>query len=70
VLVDDWRLGLEIAVIQALADRIANILATHDPLSERVHLGKLDAASVSLAAVLKATMRRRGPRPAVSAQPR
>ena len=70
VLVDDWRLGLEISVIQALADRIADILAAHDPLSERVHLGKLDAASISLAAMLKATMRRLGPRPAVSAQPR
>jgi squalene synthase HpnC len=70
VLVDDWRLGLEISVIQALADRIADILTTHDPLSERVHLGKFDATGVSLTAVLKATLRRLGPRPAVSAQPR
>jgi squalene synthase HpnC len=70
VLVDDWRLGLEISVIVALADRISEILAAHDPLSERVHLGKLGAAGIGLAAVLKATLRRLGPRPAVSAQPR
>jgi squalene synthase HpnC len=70
VLVEDWRLGLEISVIQALADRIADILAAHDPLSERVHLGKPGAAGIALVAVLKACVRRLGPRPAVSAQPR
>jgi squalene synthase HpnC len=70
VLVDDWRLGLEISVIVALADRIADILTTHDPLSERVHVGKFGAASIALVAVLKAAMRRLGPRPAVSAQHR
>jgi len=69
VLVEDWRLGLEISVIVALADRIANVLSTHDPLSERVHHGKLGVAGISLAAVLKATLRRLGPRPAISAQP-
>jgi squalene synthase HpnC len=70
VLVEDRRLGLEISVIVALADRIADILTTHDPLSERVHVGKLGAAGIALAAVLKAAMRRLGPRPAVSAQHR
>ena len=70
VLVEDWRLGLEISVIQALADRIADILTTHDPLSDRVHLGKPGAAGIALVAVLKAALRRLGPRPAVSAQPR
>jgi squalene synthase HpnC len=70
VLVDDWRLGLEISVIVALADHIADILTTHDPLSERVHVGKLGAAGIGFAALLKAAMRRLGPRPAVSAQHR
>ena len=69
VQVEDWRLGLEISVIQALAHRIANILAVHDPLSERVHVGKFGAAGLGVAAVIVATIRRLAPRPAVAAQP-
>lgn len=69
VLVEDWRLGLEISVIQALAFHLTNVLTKQDPLSERVHHGKLGVAGISLAAVFKATLRRLGPRPAVSAQP-
>ena len=69
VLVEDWRLGLEISVIQALADRIADLLMTRDPLSENVHLGKLGALRIGLLAVLPTIFRRLGPRPAVSAQP-
>ena len=69
VLVEDWRLGLEISVIVALADHIANVLTAHDPLSERVHVGKAGAAGIALLAVLSGTLRRLGPRPAVSAQP-
>lgn len=38
--VNDTRLALEIAVIQALAQRLLAILQVRDPLSERVHLGK------------------------------
>ena len=34
----DTRLGLEIAVIQTYADKIAQLLKVRDPLSERVHL--------------------------------
>jgi hydroxysqualene synthase len=41
--VRDFRLGLEISVIQAFADRIVRLLKTRDPLSERVHL---DAAGL------------------------
>jgi hydroxysqualene synthase len=40
-LVNNARLALEIAVIQAMARRLAAILQVRDPLSERVHLGKL-----------------------------
>jgi len=42
-MVDNTRLALEIAVIQAMARRLVGILQLRDPLSERVHLGKLGA---------------------------
>ena len=47
--VRDFRLGLEIAVIHAFAERIVRVLKLRDPLSERVHLstGELLAFSVS-----------------------
>ncbi len=57
-LTEDWRLGLEISVIHALAGRLVGLLATHDPLSENTHLGKVDAAFVSLLAVLKGVSHR------------
>ena len=44
VLVEDLRLGLEISVIQTLARHLTRMLARRDPLSERVHLGKLGVA--------------------------
>ncbi len=69
VLVEDWRLGLELSVIQEFADRIATLLETRDPLSERVHLGKGQAAGIAFAAIVKTALRRLGPRPAVAAQP-
>jgi phytoene/squalene synthetase len=40
--VQDFRLGLEIAVIQAFADKIVRMLKVRDPLSERVHLSPLE----------------------------
>jgi hydroxysqualene synthase len=61
-LTEDWRLGLEISVIHALARRLARLLATHDPLSEGTHLGKLDIASTSLVAVLTGASHRVGRR--------
>jgi hydroxysqualene synthase len=69
MMVEDWRLGLEISVIQVLAHRIAGILTAHDPLSERVHLGKLEAVSIGFFSIMRVTFQRLGPRPAVSAQP-
>ena len=56
--VRDFRLGLEIAVIQAFADRIVRMLKARDPLSERVHLGKGDLLAFTLAAVAAETARR------------
>jgi squalene synthase HpnC len=56
--VRDFRLGLEIAVIQAFADRIVRMLKARDPLSERVHLGKGELLAFTLAAVAAETARR------------
>ncbi|MCB1413126.1 MAG: squalene synthase HpnC [Xanthobacteraceae bacterium] len=36
--VKDIRLGIDVAVIQAYADKIVQLLKVRDPLSERVHL--------------------------------
>jgi squalene synthase HpnC len=46
--VRDFRLGLEIAVIQAFADRIVRLLRVRDPLSERVHLNPIELLGHSL----------------------
>ena len=54
----DFRLGLEIAVIQAFADRIVRMLKVRDPLNERVHLGKGELLALTLAAVAAETARR------------
>ena len=35
----DFRLGLEVSVINALAHRLTRMLGSRDPLSEKVHLG-------------------------------
>jgi squalene synthase HpnC len=46
--VKDFRLGLEIAVIQAFADKIVRLLRVRDPLSERVHLNPTELLAHSL----------------------
>jgi squalene synthase HpnC len=69
-LVEDGRLALELSVIQTLAQHLTRILTQRDPLIERVHLGKLGIAGVSLFAVLKAVIRRAGlRRQTTAAQP-
>jgi hydroxysqualene synthase len=69
-LVEDGRLALELSVIQTLAQHLIRMLMRRDPLSERVHLGKLGVAGVSLVAVLKGVTRRAGfHRPTSAAQP-
>jgi squalene synthase HpnC len=62
VLIKDWRLGLEISVIHALAQHLTSLLLTHDPLSERTHVGKAGAAGISLLAVVTGISRRLGRR--------
>jgi hypothetical protein len=57
-MVKDFRLGLEISVIQMLARHITHLLAKHDPLSERVHVGKLGTVGIGLLAIAKAAAQR------------
>lgn len=64
--VKDFRLGLEISVIQAFADKIVNMLKVRDPLSERVHLGPVELLLRSLGGVAGETARRAIGRRAVS----
>jgi squalene synthase HpnC len=56
--VRDFRLGLEIAVIQAFADRIVQLLKVRDPLRERVHLNPLELLGHSLAGMAGEITRR------------
>jgi squalene synthase HpnC len=56
--VKDFRLGLEIAVIQAFADRIVRLLKVRDPLSERVHLNPVELAAFSIGGVTGEMARR------------
>jgi squalene synthase HpnC len=46
--VKDFRLGLEVSVIQSFAERIVGMLKVRDPLSERVHLGPTELLVYSL----------------------
>jgi len=56
--VKDFRLGLEISVIYAFADKIVRLLQTRDPLSERVHLSPLELLARSLSGMAGETARR------------
>jgi hydroxysqualene synthase len=57
-LINDWRLGLEVSVINTLAHRLTRLLMTRDPLCERVHLGAPAVAGLTLAAAVTGTTRR------------
>jgi hydroxysqualene synthase len=56
--VKDFRLGLEISVIQAFADRIVGMLKVRDPLSERVHLSPLELLAQSFGGIASEITRR------------
>jgi squalene synthase HpnC len=64
--VKDFRLGLEISVIQAFADKIVNLLKVRDALSERVHLGPLELLGQSFAGIAGEITRRAVGRRALS----
>jgi squalene synthase HpnC len=49
--VKDTRLGLEVSVIDAFADKIVNLLKVRDPLSENVHLSKQQMLASALSAM-------------------
>jgi phytoene/squalene synthetase len=56
--VRDFRLGLEISVIQGFAGRIVRMLKVRDPLSERVHLGPIELLAHSFGGMASETARR------------
>jgi hydroxysqualene synthase len=56
--VKDFRLGLEISVIQAFAERIVRLLKARDPLSQRVHLGPVELLAYSLSGMASEMARR------------
>ena len=56
--VKDFRLGLEISVIQAFADKIVRLLKVRDPLSERVHLSPIELLAHSLGGMASEIARR------------
>ncbi len=61
-LIDDWRLGLEVSVINTLAHRLTRLLKRRDPLSDRVHLAMPAVAGLTFAGVLSGAARRFGRR--------
>ena len=54
----DRRLALEVGVIQTLAESLVHRLERHDPLSERVHHRKVEAAGLALRGGLGVVLRR------------
>jgi squalene synthase HpnC len=56
--VRDFRLGCEISVIQAFADKIVQMLKLRDPLSQRVHLGPIELLGHSLMGIAGEVTRR------------
>lgn len=59
-MIRDRRLATEVAVIHGLARDLAKRLLARDPLSERVHHGKLQALLLAAAAAARHTLALRG----------
>jgi squalene synthase HpnC len=71
VLIADWRLGLEVAVINSLAHRLTRLLMARDPLGERVELRAPAIAGLTMLGILNGASRRLGRRlSAASHKPR
>jgi squalene synthase HpnC len=66
VLINDWRLSLEVSVINRLAHRLARILKSRDPLSDRVRLPMPAVAGLTMIGVLGGASRRLGRRPSAT----
>jgi squalene synthase HpnC len=60
--IEDWRLGLEVSVINTLAHRLTGMLRTSDPLRDPVHLKMPAIAGLTLAGALAGASRRLGRR--------
>ena len=58
-MIADGRLRLEVAVIQRLAEDLNRRLSVRDPLSERVHHTKAEAAALALIAAIALPFHRR-----------
>jgi len=56
--VRDFRLGLEVSVIQVFADKIVAMLKVRDPLSERVHLSPIELLAYSFGGMAGEVARR------------
>ena len=54
----DFRLGLEVSVIQTFAEKIVRLLKVRDPLSERVHLSPVELLMHSAGGIVSETMGR------------
>jgi phytoene/squalene synthetase len=65
LLINDWRLGLEVSVINTLAHRLTHVLMQRDPLADRVHLNAVESASGALGGLIKCVFRRSVWRPAL-----
>ena len=63
----DWRLSLEVSVINTLAHRLTRILRRRDPLSEKVHLGIAGVAGATAIAISYGASHRIGRRLAAGA---
>ena len=61
-LIEDWRLGLEVTVINSLAHRLTRMLMARDPLCDPVHLKMPSVVGLTLAAVCGGASRRLGRR--------
>jgi squalene synthase HpnC len=57
-MIRDRKLAAEVAIIQRLAESLAGRLEQRDPLSERVHHGKAEAALIAARAALPVLFRR------------
>ena len=68
--INDFRLALEVAVIQTLARRLAAMLTARDPLCERVHFKTPGVAGLGLVGMLSGMLGRLGRRFAASRKPR
>jgi squalene synthase HpnC len=69
--VKDFRLGLEISVIQAFADKIVGLLKVRDPLADIVHLTPIQLIARSIGSVATEMARRAvGWRPVSTPAPR